>query len=97
MSLMSPVFAFPMIFISIVSFDFLIYCIFCHWTNHILSVLSLTMVVLNPDPLVCTVFANFLSILTILLVVLVFWGLAFLYQQELSPDVIFLRFLCSYQ
>ena len=57
----------------------------------------LTMMGLTPDPLVRTIFAIFLCVLAILLVVLVFWGLAFSYQQELNPNGIFLCLSCSYQ
>ena len=57
----------------------------------------LTMMGLTPDPLVRTIFSIFLCVLAILLVVLVFWGLAFSYQQELNPNGIFLCLSCSYQ
>ena len=49
--------------------------------------MSLTVMGLTPDPLVRTLFALFLGILLIALVV--FWGLTFFYQQELSSNVIF--------
>ena len=52
---------------------------------------------LTADPLVCTLFPLFLCVLMISLVVLVYQGLEFLYQQESIPNVIFLRFLCLYQ
>ena len=52
---------------------------------------------LTLDPLVRTIFALFLCVLTIMLVVLVVWGLAFLYQQDSIPNAIFLSLLCSYQ
>ena len=44
---------------------------------------------LTLDPIVRTLFLIFICVLTIYLVVLMIWGLAFLYQQELSPNVIF--------
>ena len=78
-------------------FCFLIWCIFCHWTNQNVLMTSLTTMGLNPDPLVCTIFTLFICILTILLVVLVVWGLTSSYQQESSPKVTFLRLTCSYQ
>ena len=43
---------------------------------------------LNPDPLLRIILAVFLCILVIPLVVLVFWGLVFLYQKEPSPKVV---------
>ena len=49
---------------------------------------------LNPGPLVRVIFY---CVLKILLVVLVAWGLAFLYKQELGPNVTFLHFSCWYQ
>ena len=49
---------------------------------------------LTLDPLVHTTFVLLPSVLTIPLIVLVVWGMAFLYQQESSPNVIFLRLLC---
>ena len=52
---------------------------------------------LTPDLLVRTLFAVFLSFLTIKLAVLVFWSPAFLYEQESSPKVIFFRLTCLYQ
>ena len=50
--------------------------------------MSLTNLDLTPDPLVRTLFTLFLCVLTSLLVLLVFWGLKFLHQQELSPEVV---------
>ena len=50
--------------------------------------------VLNPVPMVHAIFH---CALKILLVVLVAWGLEFLYQQELSPNVKLLRLSCSCQ
>ena len=47
---------------------FLIFCIFCHQTNHIFSMMSLANLGLTPDPLVSTIFALFLFVLNILLV-----------------------------
>ena len=58
---------------------------------------SLTMMGLTPVSLVHTILLLFLYVLTITLIVLGDWGLAFLYQQESSPNVIFLRFSCLYQ
>ena len=52
---------------------------------------------LTPDPLVRTIFALFIFILTILMVVLVFWYLKFLHQQESSSMVIFLHLTFLYQ
>ena len=51
--------------------------------------MSLTMMGLTPAPLVFTILPLFLCVLTILLAVLVVWGLAFLYQQESIPQLIF--------
>ena len=68
---------------------FLICYICCHQTNQISSMVSLRMMGLTPDSLVCTLFSIFFCILTIKLVVLVFLGLKFLYQQEFSTNVIF--------
>ena len=76
---------------------FLILCIYCHQNNRIQLMMSLTMMGLTPDILVCTLFATFLCILKIPLVVLVVWGLLFLYQQESSPNSIVLCLICSYQ
>ena len=59
--------------------------------------MSLTNLDLTPDPLVRTLFALFLCILTRSLVVLVFWGLKFLHQQELSPKVMFLCLKFPYE
>ena len=59
--------------------------------------MSLMMIGLTPDPLVRTLFKLFICLLMIMLVVLVVWGLALVYQQKLSPNVIFLRLECSYQ
>ena len=58
--------------------------------------MNLTMMVLNPDPLVHTIF-TFFGVLLIMLVVLEFAGLVFLHQQESIPNLIFLRLVCSYQ
>ena len=58
--------------------------------------MSLRSLGLTPDPLVRNVLRFYLC-LTILLVVLVFWGLMFLHQQESSPRVIFLCLIFSYQ
>ena len=49
---------------------------------------------MTPGPLVHTLLPIFFAFLQILLVVLVSWGLAFLYQQKSSPNVIFFRLLC---
>ena len=89
MSLTSPV--------SCVSGDFSFYPIVCflicymccYRTNHILWMTSLKNLGLTPDPLVHTLFALFLCVLARPLVVLVFWGLTFLHQQESIPKVIF--------
>ena len=91
--------------VSCVSDDFSFYCvvcflifyIFCHWTNQIFSMMILKNLILTPYPLVCTIFVVFLCVLVITLVVLVFWVLTFLHQQESSPKVIFLRLALSYQ
>ena len=42
-------------------------------------------------------FSHFFCVFTILLVVLVAWGLEFLYQRESSPNMIFFCLLCSYK
>ena len=42
-------------------------------------------------------FCAFPCVLTILLVVLVLWGMECLYQQELIPNVICLSLSCLYQ
>ena len=76
---------------------FFIFCICCHRTNQIRSMMSLMMMGLNPDPLVRTLFGIFIFILIIPLVVLVVWGQAFLHQQDSSPKVIFLSLTCLYQ
>ena len=52
---------------------------------------------LNPYSLVHTIFLLFLCVFNILLVVLGAWVLEFLYQQWLSPNLIFLCLLCSYE
>ena len=61
---------------------FWIYCNFYHSANHILLVMSLTMMGLTPGPLVPAFFLftlnNLLVVLTTLLVVLVAWGMDFL-------------------
>ena len=57
----------------------------------------LTVMGLTSDSLVRTIFALFLCVSMIQLVVLVFWGLAFLYQQEASPNVKFFSLACSHQ
>ena len=56
--------------------------------------ISLAMMVLTPGPLVRVIFP---CVLTILLVILVAWGVVFLYQQDSSPNVAFFRLSCSYQ
>ena len=56
---------------------FLIFCIWCHQMNQIHLMMSMTMMCLTPDPLVCTLFALFLCVLKIPLVVLVVWVLNF--------------------
>ena len=76
---------------------FLIWCIFCHWTNHIRLMTSLKKLGLTTYPLMRTIFALFLWVLKILLVVLVFGGMVFSHQLELSPKVIFLCLTCLYQ
>ena len=48
-------------------------------------------------PLVRTLFQISLCVLTITLVVLVAWGLKCLYQQDSSPNMIFLCLSCLYQ
>ena len=53
---------------------FYIWCIFCHQTNHIFLMTSLTMMGLTPGPLVRALFH---CVFTILLVLLVPWGLGF--------------------
>ena len=52
---------------------------------------------LTPDPLVRTLFAFFICVLMITLVVLVVWVLVFCYQQESIPNIILLHLMCSYQ
>ena len=52
---------------------------------------------ITPNPLVRTIFALFLCVLNILLVVLVVWCMVFLHQYESIPNVIFLHLTCSYQ
>ena len=90
MSLTSPVSWVSDDFYSYLVVWFLILYICCHWNNQICLMMSLTNLGMTPDPLVCTLFALFLCVLAILLVVLVFWGLAFgSHQQESSPKVIF--------
>ena len=49
----------------------------CHLTKQIRSMMSMTNLVLTSDPLVRTIFALFVYILTSPLLVLVFWGLFF--------------------
>ena len=44
---------------------------------------------LTPDPLVRTLLNIFICVLTSMLLVLVFWGLTFLHQQESSPNVVY--------
>ena len=66
----------------------LYFCICCYWTNNIRSMMSLKRIGLTNVPLVRALFH---CVLMIMLVVLVAWGLAFLYQQESIPNVIFLR------
>ena len=53
--------------------------------------------VLTLYPLVYTLFVVFLYFVTILLVMLVVWGLVFLHQQESIPKVVFFCLTCSYQ
>ena len=43
---------------------FLIFRICCHWTNHIHLMMNLTVMGLTPDPLVRTLIAIFLCLLT---------------------------------
>ena len=59
--------------------------------------MSLTNLGLTLDPMVRTLFALFLCIFTIMLVVLVFWGLMFSHQQDSITKVIFLRLTFFYQ
>ena len=59
--------------------------------------MSLKNLGLIPDPLVRTVLALSLLVLTSLFSVLVFWGLTFSHQHELIPKVVFLRLTCPYQ
>ena len=59
--------------------------------------MSLTRLVLTLDILLRNIFALYICLLTSLLVVLVFWALTFLHQQELSPKGIFLYLAFSYQ
>ena len=67
-----------------------IFCfyIYCHQINYILLMMSITKLVLTPDFLVHTIFSLFICVLTSPLLVLVFWGLTFLHQQESSPKVV---------
>ena len=96
MILMSPV--------SCASDDFYFYCVVCfyifyHRTNKICSMTSLTNLGLTPDPLVRTIFALFICVLTSMLLVLVFWSLLFFtkrsqFQRWLTPFIILaLKFL----
>ena len=69
----------------------LFYCVFCFYiccrqTNHIRSMMSLTNLGLTLEPLARTIFALFIFVLTSLL--LVFWGMKFLHQQDSSPKVV---------
>ena len=48
----------------------------------------MTNLVLTTDPLLHTIFAHFICVLTSTLVVLVFWGMAFFHQQESSPKLV---------
>ena len=57
--------------------------------NQIFLMMSLTMMGLTPGPLVRSIFLIFPFVLTILLAVLVAWGLTFSCQQESTPNVIF--------
>ena len=75
---------------------FQIFCICCHRTHHICLMMTLTRMCLILDPLVRTHFPPFLCGMTILLVVLVVWGLAFSYQYESSPNFTLLYLPCSY-
>ena len=59
--------------------------------------MSLTVMVLTPDPLVCTLFAIFLCILMTRLVVFLILGLLFSHQQDLSQNMIFFSLTCPYQ
>ena len=62
--------------------------IFCHQKNQIHLMMSLTNLVLNPDPLVHTLFTLFLCVFTSMLLVLVFGVLTILHQQESIPKVV---------
>ena len=79
--------AIPMIFPFYCVLCFFIRYSCCHQTDQICSMTSLTNLVLTPDTLVRTLFALF-CVLTSPLVMLVFWGLAFLHQQESSPKMV---------
>ena len=61
---------------------------YCHLTNQIRLMMILTNQGLTPDPPVRTLFKIFLCNFTSPLLVLVFWGMTFLHQQELSPKVV---------
>ena len=56
--------------------------------NHIRLMMSLTNLGLTPDPLVHTILTIFLCIFMSPLLVLVFWGMNCLHQQESSPKVV---------
>ena len=59
--------------------------------------MSLTMMDMTLVSLVCALLPLLFCVLMILLVELVAWDMSFSYQQELSPNVAFLRLSCSYQ
>ena len=87
MSLMSPVLCASNDFSFFLVVCFFISFILYHQTNHICLMMSMASLVLTPDPLVRTLFAIYPCIFTSSLVVVVFWGLKFLHQKELSPKV----------
>ena len=51
-------------------------------------IMSLSNLGLTPDPLVHSIFAPFLCVFMIALLVLVFWGLTIPHQHESSPKVV---------
>ena len=101
MSLMSPVSCVSDAFYLYRVYFFWIYCNFYHSTNHILSMIILTMMGMDPGPLVraFSLFAlmNPLVVLTIMLVVSVAWGLEFLSRKESSQLVTVFRWSYLHQ
>ena len=111
MSLMSLIFEFPTFFLCITFLSlgfspfsvirqiiFVLAYIFsyflCHQTNQISSMMIMTMMGLTPGPLIRALLP---CVLKIMFAVSVAWGLVFLYQQELSPNVTFFCLSYLYQ